>query len=106
MHIRFLYYEDCPSHDDAMQRLQQIMAEEGVSAEIEVIKVETDAQAEALRFVGSPTIRIDGTDIDPPPEAAPYALTCRVYRLNDGRFSPLPDPERIRAALRSVKQQG
>lgn len=102
MKIDFLYYEDCPSHEVALERLRQVMDEEGVQAVIKITKVETDEQAQALRFVGSPTIRIDGLDIDPPPADAYYALTCRVYRWEDDRFSPLPSPDMIRRALRAA----
>ncbi len=100
MGIRFLYYEDCPSHDVALARLKTVMAEEGVTADIEVIKVETDEQALKLRFAGSPTILINGQDIVPVPDNACYSLTCRAYRLDDGRISPLPSPDMIRRALR------
>lgn len=100
MKITFLYYEDCPSHEIALDRLRQVMAEEGVTAEIEIIKVETERQAQSLHFIGSPTIRINEQDIDPPPSNAHYALTCRAYRLEDGRISPLPSPDMIRRVLR------
>ena len=105
MHIRFLYYEDCPSHDQALERLRQVMAEEGIQAEVEVIKVETEEQAQRLHFIGSPTILVNGEDIDPPPPDARYALTCRAYRLEDGRISPLPSPDMIRRALRTAKDR-
>jgi hypothetical protein len=101
MNITFLYFEGCPSHDAALERLRQIMAEEGTQAEIEIIKVETDEQAQRLHFVGSPTILIDGRDIDLPPSEAYPALTCRAYRLEDGRISPLPSPAMIRRALQA-----
>lgn len=100
MVIEFLYYEDCPSHDVALDRLKTVMAEEGIQAEISITKVETEDQAQHLRFVGSPTIRIQGEDIVPVPENAFYSLTCRAYRLDDGRISPLPSTEMIRRALR------
>jgi hypothetical protein len=100
--IDFLYYEDCPSHAAGLARLRQVMEEEGIQAEVEITKIETDEQAQAFRFVGSPTLRINGRDIDPLPAGAHYALTCRVYRWEDGRFSPLPSPEMIRRALRSA----
>lgn len=99
MHIQFLYYEDCPSHEDGLARLREIMAEVGVGAPVEIIKVETEEQAQALRFIGSPTIRIDGADIDPPPPDMPFNLTCRVYQHEDGRYSPLPSHHMIRKAL-------
>ncbi len=100
MRVSFLYYEECPSHELALKRLREVMAEEGVPGEVEVIKVETEEQARELRFVGSPTIRIDGQDIDPP-SSSRYTLTCRAYRLADGRISPLPSKYMIRRALRS-----
>jgi len=98
--ITFLYFEDCPSHEAALARLRQVMAEEGIQAEIEIVKVETDEQAQSWRFVGSPTILIDGQDIDPLPADIQVALTCRAYRLEDGRISPLPSADMIRRALR------
>lgn len=100
VNVKFLYYEECPSHEVALDRLRQVLAEEGIQAEIEIIKVETDEQAQRLRFIGSPTILVNGRDIDPPPSDAHYALTCRAYRLEDGRISPLPSPDMIRHALR------
>jgi hypothetical protein len=98
--VSFLYYEECPSHDLALERLREVMAEEGIPGEVEVIKVETEEQARQLRFVGSPTIRVGGQDIDPPHDS-PYALTCRAYHLEDDRISPLPSKDMIQRALRS-----
>lgn len=102
MKVTFLYFEDCPSHAEALARLQQTIAEEAVPAEIEVIKVETEAEAGQHHFVGSPTILVEGRDIDPPPPDIPFALTCRAYRRADGRITPLPPVELIRQALRAA----
>jgi hypothetical protein len=103
--VSFLYFEDCPSYDLALERLREVMAEEGIPGEVEVIKVETEEQARKLRFVGSPTIRVDELDIDPPSNSR-YALTCRAYRLADDRISPLPSKDMIRRAFRpSAKSQ-
>ena len=103
MRVSFLYYEECPSHDLALGRLREVMAEEGVSEDVEVIKVEAEDQAHELQFVGSPTIRVDGQDIDPP-GGPRYGLTCRAYRLEDDRISPLPSREMIRRALRTASE--
>ena len=100
MRVNFLYYEECPSYDLALERLREVMDEEGTPAEVKVVKVESEEQARELRFVGSPTIRVDGQDIDPPSDSH-YALTCRAYRLEDDRISPLPSKGMIRRALRS-----
>jgi hypothetical protein len=98
--VSFLYYEDCPSYDLALERLREVMDEEGIPGEVEVVKVETEEQARELRFVGSPTIRVDGQEIDPHIDPR-YALTCRAYRLEDDRTSPLPSKDMIRQAFRS-----
>ncbi len=100
MRVSFLYFEECPSHDLALERLREVMGDEGIPTEVEVFKVETEEQARQLRFVGSPTIRVDGQDIDPPSDPH-YALACRAYRLEDDRVSPLPSKDMIRRALRS-----
>ena len=100
MRVSFLYYEECPSYDLALERLREVMDEEGTPAEVEVVKVETEEQARELRFVGSPTIRVDGQDIHPPSDSH-YALTCRAYRLEDDRISPLPSKDMIRLPIRS-----
>jgi len=70
---------------------------------IEVVEIENEAESEQVEFPGSPTIRIDGADFQPPTGDAPRGLTCRVYRLRDGRASPLPDPQDLRNALRKAR---
>jgi hypothetical protein len=102
--IRFLYSEGCPSHDEAIQRLRKILDEEEIEAKIEVIRVETFEDAKRYRYPGSPTILIDGNDIDPIPNPE-YAPTCRAYRLEDGRISPLPSVSMIRKAVRAAKEE-
>jgi hypothetical protein len=100
MTVELLWWEGCPSHPDALADLERILREEGVEADVTRVEVETDEQARRERFPGSPTIRIDGEDIVPPAENEPWSLTCRVYRLRDGRISPTPDPEDVREAIR------
>ena len=100
MRIDLLWWEGCPSHAGTLEDLNRILEEEGAEAQVELIEIETDEQAQAERFPGSPTIRIDGDDALPAPEGEPFSLTCRVYRLRDGRVSPTPDPEDLREAVR------
>lgn len=98
--IEFLFWQDCPSHPEALERLRKVMAEMGDQSPIELIEVLTDEDAGLLSFPGSPTIRIDGDDVDPSgAEQMGTALTCRIYRLEDGRISPLPSEEMIRHGL-------
>lgn len=101
LQVTFLYWEGCPSHEEALARLQQALVEEGVEASVEVVRVDTEEDAQRLRFVGSPTILVAGKDVAPA-EGLPYRLTCRAYVLEDGRISPLPSVHQIRSALRRV----
>jgi len=99
--VELLFWDGCPSHPQALADLRAAMAELGLDPDAVVVRdVDTDGHAERERFVGSPTIRVDGEDVDPPPGGEPVGLTCRVYRLRDGRFSPTPDPAIVRDALR------
>jgi hypothetical protein len=100
MRVELLWWEGCPSHPETLADLQRSLAEEGVDADVESVEVESDEQARAERFPGSPTIKIDGEDIFPSDGPEPFSLCCRVYRLRDGRPSPTPDPEDLRDAIR------
>jgi hypothetical protein len=99
MRIELLFWDGCPSHPEAQALLEQVLAERGLGVEIEVRKVRTKEEARVLRFPGSPTIRIDGRDVDPLGAGARPSLTCRLYSLPDGRVSPIPSREQLEEAL-------
>ena len=100
MAVELLWWGGCPSHPEALAQLEQVLREEGLDEDVELVEVMTDEQAQRERFPGSPTVRIDGRDVVPPGDGEPFSLTCRVYRLRDGRVSAVPDPEDVRAAVR------
>ena len=103
MRAELLWWEGCPSTDEALATLRAVLAEEGLDPEsVELREIESDEQAERERFPGSPTIRIDGEDVVPPSREDVVGLSCRVYRLGDGRPSPTPDPDVVRAAVRGA----
>ena len=105
MKVELLWWEGCPSHPEALEDLERVLSEEGVDAEVDLVEVESDDQAHRERFPGSPTIRLDGEDAIAPPEGEPFSLTCRVYRLRDGRISPTTDPEDLRDAVRRTNER-
>ena len=97
--VEFLWWGGCPSWQRALSDLRAEMANLGLDpAAVALREVETDEDADVERFVGSPTIRVGGRDVQPPGDV-PAGLSCRVYRLRDGRISALPDPADVRAAL-------
>jgi hypothetical protein len=97
--IELLYWDGCPSHPEAEALLRDVLASRGLMTEVELREVVSQEQAEAERFPGSPTIRIDGRDVDPHGAGARPALTCRIYVLPDGRASPVPSREQLEEAL-------
>ena len=99
MKVELLYWEGCPSHPEALELLRDALAERGVEADVELREVRTQEEAETLRFPGSPTIRIDGRDVDQSGADERPALTCRIYHLSDGRVSPVPAREQLLEAL-------
>lgn len=102
MHVELLYWDGCPSHPQALADLRAAMGELGLDADaVEVRRVATEEDAARERFLGSPTVRIDGADVCDP-GAEPYGLTCRIYTRRDGRISPTPDPADLRDALRAA----
>lgn len=97
--IEFLYWEGCPSHERALADLVALIDEQGLEREdLRITEIHTSADAEREQFVGSPTIRIDGVDVESPGDAG-FALDCRVYYRPDGRVSPLPAPDKVSAAV-------
>ncbi len=99
MRVELLFWAGCPSHPEALELLREVLAERGLDDEVEVREVFTPAEAEELAFPGSPTIRVDGHDVDPAGAEAQPSLTCRVYRLPDGRPSPVPSRRQLEEAL-------
>lgn len=100
MRIEVLHWEGCPSTPEALDLISDVLAEHGITDEVEIREVTTQAEAEALRFPGSPTIRVDGHDVDPVGAEGRPSLTCRIYHLPDGRVSPVPAREQLEEALR------
>jgi hypothetical protein len=98
--IELLYWDECPSYPEAKALLEDVLAKRGIDVPVEMREVETVDDAVALAFPGSPTIRVDGLDVDPDSAHSPPALACRVYRLPDGRASPVPSREQLEEALR------
>jgi hypothetical protein len=104
--IELLWWRECPSWERALAELREEMAALGLDPEaVEVREVPTADEAEREEFVGSPTIRIDGRDVQTP-AGDPVGLTCRIYLLRDGRVSPLPDRADVRDALAGASARG
>jgi hypothetical protein len=106
VNVELLWWEGCPSTERALAAVREALSELGLSGvEVHTREIETDADAQAVGFVGSPTILIDGQDLVPAAAEEPIGLSCRVYRRRDGRISPIPDPDDLREALARAAQR-
>ncbi len=85
MRIEFLWFDDCPNHDQARALLREVLAERGVEAEIEDINVPDEETGDRVRFPGSPTIRVDGNDVEPGvTDCEDCTPRCRIYHTDEG----------------------
>ncbi len=80
MKIEFLYFEGCPNHALALALLKKNLAIEEVDQGIEMINVDSVEIAQKTRFLGSPSIRINGKDIETSDvDLSDYGMKCRIY---------------------------
>ena len=101
--VELFWWAECPSWEEALETLRDAMRGAGLDPDsIAVTEITSEEQAQAVGFPGSPTIRVDGADIQDPGQN-PVGLTCRVYKRADGRISPLPDRGEIEAALARIR---
>ncbi len=98
MKIELLYFGDCPSWQTVLQEVQGLLTAKGIEDKVDLVRVASRQDAERLKFPGSPTIRIDGEDVDPEVPSFGFELACRVYEV-DERLLEKPPLEWIDAAL-------
>ena len=92
MKVELLYFDGCPNYESLAPRLRELATRVGVSAEVRLRRVESDEEARGLRFLGSPTVRVDGRDVERGAEERDgYALQCRLYRTANGVTGTPPD---------------
>ncbi len=92
MTVEVLYFDGCPSHEALLPRLRRPLAEAGVAVEIQLRHIESADAAERERFLGSPTVRIGGRDVEPAAvQRTDYGLKCRLYPTDEGLRGTPPD---------------
>jgi hypothetical protein len=100
--IELLYFEDCPHWKPTLSLVESVAAELSISAEIVLCNVKNQRDAVAYRFLGSPSLRIDGHDLEELDNLGEeFGVTCRVYKNGDV-FSGTPSREAVMQRLREV----
>ncbi len=105
LRIEILSFEGCPNRDVTRQRLAAALAAEHLTAEVVEVPVNDPAVAQSLHFLGSPTVRLNGIDVEPSARSLDrYGFMCRTYRTQHGTEGA-PSVETIRAALRDLANE-
>ena len=103
MTVEILYFSGCPNHVPAVDCVREVLLEEGTPADMIEVEVKDAATAQQVGFLGSPTIRVDGKDVEPSARKThAFGMMCRTY-VDGGRRTGVPPPEWIRAAVREAK---
>ena len=93
----------CPHRAGAIALAERVCAELDGNAEIRVIEIPDQQAAEAARFLGSPTIRVDGRDVEPDADqCVEYFCSCRLYQ-GQHSLRPLPEEAWVRQALQNAQ---
>ena len=105
MKIEVLYFDGCPNHDTFVPHLRELLAEAGVAADVTLRRIDSDADAQRFRFLGSPSVRVDGRDVEPGADArTDFGMKCRLYRTPDALTGVLPDRWVLRALGFDVRE--
>jgi hypothetical protein len=97
--VEILYFEGCPNHESARALVERLARQLRIQPELRMVEVADPDVAIELRFLGSPTVRVDGVDVEPGAEARrDFALSCRIYRSERG-LTEQPEERWIREAL-------
>jgi hypothetical protein len=99
MTVELLYFDGCPNHEALLPRVRALLAEEEIAVDVALREITDDDTAQRERFLGSPTIRVNGQDVEPDADRrTDYGMKCRLYRTPAGVSGQPPD-EWLRAAL-------
>ncbi len=97
--VEILYFAGCPNHEAARALVERIAADLRIEPQIDLVEVSGLAAARALRFLGSPTVRVNERDVEPGAEKRnDFVLSCRVYRTEHG-LGGQPAEALVREAL-------
>ncbi len=96
MRIEVFYIDGCPNHEPTVERVKAMLKDLGVAGELVESAVNDPATVSALRFLGSPTVQINGLDIEPSARyRTPFGMMCRTYEGSGG----VPCEDLIRSAI-------
>ena len=98
--VEVLYFKGCPNHQPVVEQVRQALHSEQINVPIDEVEVADATMAQRIGFLGSPSIRIDGLDVEPDARGLQtFGFGCRTYSDAEGRRSGLPSISTIQRAL-------
>jgi hypothetical protein len=102
VNIKILYFDECPNRGPTLELVKEALRQEGLTAELVEVNVRDEATAQSVRFLGSPTIQVDGMDVEATARSSQdFGMMCRTYG-DSGKRVGIPPIDLIRAALRET----
>ena len=98
MKIDLLYFDGCANWQDGLENLNTALEREGINAEINLVRVGDNTEAAKLKFLGSPSFRVDSVELWPE-QRNNYNLSCRMYPTPEG-IKGAPTVEMLQEKLR------
>ena len=106
MNIELLWFEDCPNHETTEELLAGVLDQYGVNAVINRVEVPDEETGKHFTFPGSPTVRINGVDVEPGWEPCDDCTPrCRLYLTSEG-LRGVPERIWIEDAVREALATG
>ena len=101
--VEILYTDACPFWKETLNTINEVMEELNISLTVKKTKITTDEEAKRHKFPGSPTVRINGVDIDPAAKETAGYIGCRIY-MYEGRTYEYPPKQMIKTAIKRLKK--
>ncbi len=96
--IEILFFAGCRNFGPAVELAERVVADLGVDAHIQQVEVDSADEAQRLRFLGSPSIHVNGQDIEPDAGGrTDFAVSCRLYG-----DSGIPASDLLESAVRAA----
>jgi hypothetical protein len=96
--VTIRYFDGCPNWRTILRRVVDIARDLDAGLDVSLERIESDEDAERLRFVGSPTLLLDGQDPFEVEVPSVFGLSCRIYRTPQGPAGS-PTREQLREVL-------
>ena len=104
MKIELLVFDGCPNSEPTEKLIRETVSELGADGSIEIVKVVNNDDAVAKRFLGSPSVRVNGKDLEVEEDGTTqYSMRCRIYRTDEGQAG-VPSKELLTKAIQAIQK--